>query len=137
MDRKLPFGSAAWQPRWKRRRSERGPISLAVRALLELPDTIVEEILRLVNWRFLEYNNSSVTAPRVERLWAGTQRMVNRRRLITNYVSPSARSLAFPGDVTDLGFITFDAPRNVQNPLGFRVQGQGMMNVFPKFRSPF
>ena len=30
----------------KRRRSERGPISLAVRALLELPDTIIEEILR-------------------------------------------------------------------------------------------
>ena len=137
MDLKLPFGSAAWQPRWKRRRSERGPISLAVRALLELPDTIVEEILRLVNWRFLEYNNSSVTAPRVERPWAGTQRMVNRRRLITNYMSPYARSLAFPGDVTDLGFITFDAPRNVQNPLGFRVQGHGMMNVFPKFRSPF
>ena len=137
MDLKLPFASAMWQPIWKRRRSERGPISIAVRALLELPDTIVEEILRLVNWRFLEYNNSSVTAPRVERLWAGTQRMVNRRRLITNYVSPSARSRAFPGDVTDLGFITFDAPRNVQNPLGFRVQGHGMMNVFPKFRSPF
>ena len=73
----------------------------------------------------------------VYRQWAGTQRMVNRRRLITNYVGPSTRSLAFPGDVTDLGFITFDAPRNVQNPLGFRVQGQGMMNVFPKFRSPF
>ena len=121
----------------RRRRSERGPISLAVRALLELPETIVEEILRLVNWRFLKYNNSSVDAPRYERPWAGTQRTVNRRRLITNYVSPHARSLAFPGDVTDLGFVTFDAPRNVQNPLGFRVQGHGMMNVLPQFRSPF
>ena len=30
-------------------------VSRAVRALLELPDTIVEEILRLVNWRYLEH----------------------------------------------------------------------------------
>ena len=69
----------------KRRRSERGPISLAVRALLELPDTIVEEILRLVNWRFLEYNPSEVITIRG---WTGTQRMVNRQYLVTRVWRP-------------------------------------------------
>ena len=78
MDFKLPFGSAAWQPRWKRRRSERGPISIAVRALLELPKEIVEEILRLVNWRYLEDNPSEVIPIRG---WAGTHRMVNFNRM--------------------------------------------------------
>ena len=91
MDLKLPFGSAAWQPRWKRRRSERGPISLAVRALLELPDTIVEEILRLVNWRFLEYNPSEVITIRG---WTGTQRMVNRQYLVDRFWRPSGVSNA-------------------------------------------
>ena len=73
----------------KRRRSERGPISLAVRALLELPDTIVEEILRLVNWRFLEYNPSEVITIRG---WTGTQRMVNRQYLVDRFWRPSGVS---------------------------------------------
>ena len=61
-----------------RRRSERGPISIAVRALLELPKEIVEEILRLVNWRYLKDNESEVITIRG---WAGTHRMVNHNRV--------------------------------------------------------
>ena len=83
-----------------------------------------------MNWRFLEYNNSSVTAPRVERLWAGTQRMVNRKRLISKYVSNDER-VGWLKEVTDLRFITYDGPA------GFRVQGQGTINVLPRYRSPF
>ena len=85
MDLNLPFGSAAWEPRWRRRRSERGPISLAVRALLELPKEIVEEILRLINWRYLEYKPGTLT--RAILPWAGTQRMVNRRYLVHRFWS--------------------------------------------------
>ena len=72
-----------------RRRSEGGPISLAVRALLELPDTIVEEILRLVDTKTLSRYLVHKPPPRnfggtyaVRYLpWAGTQRMVNRQAL--------------------------------------------------------
>ena len=96
----------------KRRRSERGPqlvwrrvrgrmesgvltwnaiqsepvqvVSRAVRALLELPDTIVKEILRLVDWRFLEYNPYGRSYFIQERGWAGTHRMVNHNRVYSN-----------------------------------------------------
>ena len=64
-------------------RSERGPISLAVRALLELPKEIVEEILRLINWRYLEYKPGTLT--RAILPWAGTQRMVNRNLILDKY----------------------------------------------------
>ena len=77
----------------KRRRSERGPISLAVRALLELPDTIVAEILRLVDTgRYLDdfgqwlpsgFGQSAVYLP-----WAGTRRMVNRQYLMHRFWKP-------------------------------------------------
>ena len=79
----------------KRRRSERGPISRAVRALLELPDTIVAEILRLVDTgRYLDdfgqwlpsgFGQSAVYLP-----WAGTQRMVNREYLVDRFWKPSS-----------------------------------------------
>ena len=90
MDLKLPFGSAAWQPRWKRRRSERGPISLAVRALLELPDTIVAEILRLVDTgRYLVHQPPSrglgANYARTYLPWAGTNRMSNRSKIMRRY----------------------------------------------------
>ena len=62
--------------------------------------------------------------------WAGTQRMVNRRRLISKYVSNDER-VGWLKEVTDLGFITYDGPA------GFRVQGQGTINVLPRYRSPF
>ena len=68
----------------KRRRSERGPISLAVRALLELPDTIVEEILRLVNWRFLKYTPGPTFFIQ-EKGWSGTNRMRNRSQILRRY----------------------------------------------------
>ena len=93
MDLKLPFGSAAWQPRWKRRRSERGPISLAVRALLELPDTIVAEILRLVDTvRYLEDGYGLANYRKVYGKWAGTRRMVNRQYLVDRFWRPSGVS---------------------------------------------
>ena len=62
--------------------------------------------------------------------WSGTQRMVNRRRLISKYVSNDER-VGWLKEVTDLGFITYDGPA------GFRVQGQGTINVLPRYRSPF
>ena len=62
--------------------------------------------------------------------WSGTQRMVNRRRLISKYVSNDER-MGWLKEVTDLGFITYDGPA------GFRVQGQGTINVLPRYRSPF
>ena len=65
----------------KRRRSERGPISLAVRALLELPDTIVAEILRLVDTgRYLEWDGLGGVNPWIYKRWSGTHRMVNFNR---------------------------------------------------------
>ena len=77
----------------KRRRSERGPISLAVRALLELPDTIVAEILRLVDTgRYLEYTPASANLEGVYGEWAGTRRMVNRQYLVDRFWRPSSGS---------------------------------------------
>ena len=124
----------------KRRRSERGPISLAVRALLELPDTIVAEILRLLNTgqylvhkppsRYLEGANYA----RTYLPWSGTQRMVNRRRLLGRYITDL---VPWSNEITDLGFLTYDAPRTENNRSGLRIQGQGMMNVPARFRSPF
>ena len=79
----------------KRRRSERGPISLAVRALLELPDTIVAEILRLVDTgRYLDdvrtrtHNRRNTWQKMVLGQWAGTQRMVNQNNLVHRFWSP-------------------------------------------------
>ena len=80
------------------RRSERGPISLAVRALLELPKEIVEEILRLVNWRYLEYKPYGRSYFIQERGWAGTQRMVNSRSLIRRFWRPTHWMLREPRD---------------------------------------
>ena len=66
----------------KRRRSERGPISLAVRALLELPDAIVAEILRLVDTgRYLEWDGYGSVNPWIYKRWSGTHRMVNFNRV--------------------------------------------------------
>ena len=111
MDLNLPFGSAAWEPRWKRRRSERGAISIAVRALLELPKEIVEKILRLANWRFLEYTPGPTFLVQ-QKGWAGTQRMLNRRRLISRYVSNNKR-VGWLQEVTDLRLLRSDAPIDV------------------------
>ena len=70
----------------KRRRSERGPISLAVRALLELPDAIVAEILRLLDTgRYLKHKPYGRSYFIQERGWAGTQRMVNRNQILVKY----------------------------------------------------
>ena len=70
----------------KRRRSERGPISLAVRALLELPDTIVAEILRLVDTgRFLKYNPHGTSFFIQQKGWSGTNRMSNRSKIMRRY----------------------------------------------------
>ena len=80
------------------RRSERGPISLAVRALLELPKEIVEEILRLVNWRYLEYKPYGRSYFIQERGWAGTQRMVNGQILIRRFWRPTHWKLREPRD---------------------------------------
>ena len=100
MDLNLPFGSAAWEPRWRRRRSERGPISIAVRALLELPDTIVAEILRFVDTgRYLEHSPDWAWAwPTVYGEWAGTQRMVNSQILIRRFWRPTHWKLVEPRD---------------------------------------
>ena len=77
----------------KRRRSERGPISLAVRALLELPDTIVAEILRLVDTgRYLEDGYGFPFFRGIYRGWAGTQRANNRQNLVDRYWRPSSGS---------------------------------------------
>ena len=77
----------------KRRRSERGPISLAVRALLELPDTIVAEILRLVDTgRYLEDGYGLANYRGVYGKWAGTRRMVNRQYLVDRFWRPSGVS---------------------------------------------
>ena len=93
MDLKLPFASAMWQPIWKRRRSERGPISIAVRALLELPDTIVEEILRLVDTgRYLEDGYGFPFFRGIYRGWAGNQRANNRQNLVDRFWRPSSGS---------------------------------------------
>ena len=94
----------------KRRRSERGPISLAVRVLLELPDTIVEEILRLVDTgRYLVHKppprgfGGSFARPLLP--WAGTQRMVtenvkrhNRHYLVDRFWRPSGGLSNSPED---------------------------------------
>ena len=56
-------------------------VSRAVRALLELPKEIVEQILRLTNWRYLEYNPYGRSYFIQERGWAGTHRMVNFNRV--------------------------------------------------------
>ena len=69
----------------KRRRSERGPISLAVRALLTLPKEIVEKILRLMNLRFLKYNPYGTSFFIQQKGWSGTQRMVNRNQILVKY----------------------------------------------------
>ena len=74
----------------KRRRSERGPISLAVRALLELPDAIVAEILRLLDTgRYLKHKPYGRSYFIQERGWAGTQRMANRQYLVDMFWRPS------------------------------------------------
>lgn len=87
-------------------------VSRAVRALLELPDTIVKEILRLINWRYLEYKPYGRSYFIQERGWAGTQRMVNRRRLILRYVSNNKR-VGWLQEVTDLKLLRSDAPIDV------------------------
>ena len=83
-----------------RSRSERGPISLAVYVLLELPKEIVEEILRFVDrGRYLEHG------PYLEGVfggvygeWAGTQRMVNSQILIRRFWRPTHWKLREPRD---------------------------------------
>ena len=70
-------------------------VSRAVRALLELPDTIVAEILRLVDTgRYLE-NREPQFQPgfaAVYGKWAGTRRMVNRQYLVDRFWRPSGVS---------------------------------------------
>ena len=65
-------------------------VSRAVRALLELPDTIVAEILRLVDTgRYLEDREPPFQPgfAAVYGKWAGTRRMVNRQYLLLRYKS--------------------------------------------------
>ena len=65
-------------------------VSRAVRALLELPDTIVAEILRLVDTgRYLEDKSFRPWFAAVYLPWAGTQRMVNRQYLVDRFWKPS------------------------------------------------
>ena len=66
--------------------------------------------------------------------WAGTQRMVNRRRLLGRYITDL---VPWSNEITDLGVFTYDAPRTENNRTGLRIQGQGMMNVPARYRSPF
>ena len=70
-------------------------VSRAVRALLELPDTIVAEILRLVDTgRYLEdfgqWLPSGFGQSAVYGQWAGTRRMVNRQYLVDRFWKPSS-----------------------------------------------
>ena len=94
------------------------------------------QTVTLIGNRRLTDHNWPYIAWRFHRPWSGTQRMVNRRRLITKYVSNSER-MGWLKEVTDLGFITYDGPRTERNQAGFRIQGQGTMNVLPRYRSPF
>ena len=66
--------------------------------------------------------------------WSGTQRMVNRRRLLGRYITDL---VPWSNEITDLGVFTYDAPRTENNRTGLRIQGQGMMNVPARYRSPF
>ena len=68
-------------------------VSRAVRALLELPDTIVAEILRLVDTgRYLEDGYGLANYRGVYGKWAGTRRMVNRQYLVDRFWRPSGVS---------------------------------------------
>ena len=65
-------------------------VSRAVRALLELPDTIVAEILRLVDTgRYLVHQPPSrglgANYARTYLPWAGTNRMSNRSKILRRY----------------------------------------------------
>ena len=61
-------------------------VSRAVRALLELPDTIVAEILRLVDTgRFLKYNPHGKSFFIQQKGWSGTNRMSNRSKIMRRY----------------------------------------------------
>ena len=81
----------------KRRRSERGPISLAVRALLELPDAIVAEILRLLDTgRYLKHKPYGRSYFIQERGWAGTHRMVNFNRMYSRAWGPRVNKSTRP-----------------------------------------
>ena len=111
MDLKLPFASAMWQPIWKRRRSERGPISIAVRALLELPDTIVEEILRLVNWRYLEDGYGLANYRGIYRGWAGNQRANNRQNLVDMFWAPTTAGVTRYADSYQDHLFTLQFPQ--------------------------
>ena len=66
-------------------------VSRAVRALLELPETIVKEILRLVDTgRYLEHSPISqylanFDYTRTYLPWAGTNRMANKNRILHRF----------------------------------------------------
>ena len=61
-------------------------VSRAVRALLQLPDTIVAEILRLVDTgRYLTHNPYGHSFFIQEKGWSGTQRMNNRSQILNRY----------------------------------------------------
>ena len=68
-------------------------VSRAVRALLELPDTIVAEILRLVDTgRYLEDGYGFPFFRGIYRGWAGNQRANNRQNLVDRFWRPSSGS---------------------------------------------
>ena len=79
------------------RRSETGPISLAVRALLTLPDVLIEQIVLLLDNKRLMHN-SRLQREHYYADWSGTQRMVNSRSLIRRFWRPTHWKLREPRD---------------------------------------
>ena len=79
-----------WQP--PRSVNRRGPVSLAVRALIELPREIIEIIVRLLNRRWIDMRTyiggHLLGHPLLFRPWAGTQRNVGSNSIIARYLSP-------------------------------------------------
>ena len=87
------------------------------------------ERLTLIGNRRLVYADRLILPfARHLRGWAGTQRMVNRRGLLGRYIT---NLVPWFNEITDLGLITYDGPN------GFMLQGEGMMNVHARYRSPF
>ena len=144
MDLNLPFGSAARQYRWNDLRELMLYLAIKTGLPIDAVKKIRNEFLSRVYerqtlfriQRRLMHNPYGTSFLVGHRPWSGTQRMMNRRRLISKYVSDNERT-GWVQEVADLGFITYDAPRTERNQTGFRVQGQGIMNVLPRYRSPF
>ena len=92
------------------------------------------QTLTLIGNRRLMHNPYGTSFFIQQKGWSGTQRMVNRRRLLRRYIT---NLVPWSNEITDLGFFTYDAPRTENNRSGLRIQGSGMMNVPARYRSPF